>query len=87
MNNAQSTSLEEYNRAAKKMMDKVTSPQPEEVKDRVKAVQKAASKITNKTDKAAAKAVKETKDVAEKAEGKVRDTASKAENKAKDAVN
>ena len=88
MNSNQSTpSLAEYSKSAKEMMDRVTSGQPEEVKERVKAVQKTATKVANKTDKAAAKAIKETKDVAEKAESEVRNVADKAEAEAKDTVN
>ena len=87
MNNNQSIpSIEEYSKTAKEMMDRVTSERPEEVTERVKAVQKTATKVTGKTDKAAGKAVKETKDVAETAESKVRNAADKAESKAKDAV-
>ena len=84
--NQSNPSLEEYNQTAKKMMDRVTSPQPEEVKERVKAVQKTATKVTNKADNAGEKAIKETKNVAEKAESKVRDAADKVESQAKDAA-
>ncbi len=85
-NNQSIPSNEEYSKAAKEMMDKVTSERPPEVTERVKAVQKTATKAAKKTDNAAAKAVKETKKVAEKAESKVRDTAAKVEKEARDAV-
>ena len=85
--NQTTPSLEEYSKTAKEMMDRVTSSRPEEVTERVKAVQKTVGKASEKTDKAAAKAVKETKNVAEKAESKVRDAADKAESEAKKTVN
>lgn len=42
----------EYSQKAKEFMDRVTSPQPQEVKERVQAVRKTFDKAIDKTEKA-----------------------------------